>query len=148
MLRVENVRVAEKPDRWQDAIRLAIHPLLESGCVEARYAEAIIRATEQVGPYYVLTEEVALIHGRPEDGVIKEQLAVTVLRDPIRFSADGFDVRLLVALAARDSRSHIDAMKVLAGIFMDKRQIDGIVALEDAEAIYRAFIDADPASQS
>ena len=141
MLKPENVRIAQSVDTWQDAIRLAVAPLREGGYVEPRYEDEIIRATNEMGPYYVLTEDVALIHGRPEDGCIKGQMAVTVLKQPIKFSEDSFDVRLLVALAAEDSNSHIEAMQVLAGIFMDEQKIASIVESDDTQAIYQAFID-------
>lgn len=142
MLKRENVRLADSVDSWQDAIKLAITPLSEGGYVEERYADEIIRATNEMGPYYVLTEDVALIHGRPEDGCIKGQLAVTVLKKPVKFSEDSFDVRLLVALAAEDSNSHIEAMQVLAGIFMDEDKIAQIVASDDADEIYQEFMGA------
>lgn len=142
MLKPENVRIVPSVPTWEEAVRVAVKPLEEGGYVEPRYADEIIRATNEMGPYYVLTEDVALIHGRPEDGTIKGQLAVTLLRDPIKFSGDGFDVRLLVALAAEDANSHIDAMRVLAGIFMDQDKIDEIVKLGSAEAVYQAFVDA------
>lgn len=142
MLKRENVRLADSVDSWQDAIKLAIAPLNEGGYVEDRYADEIIHATNEMGPYYVLTEDVALIHGRPEDGCIKGQLAVTVLKKPVKFSEDSFDVRLLVALAAEDSNSHIEAMQVLAGIFMDEDKIAQIVASDDADEIYQAFTGA------
>lgn len=142
MLKRENVRLADSVDSWQNAIKLAIAPLSEGGYVEDRYADEIIRATNEMGPYYVLTEDVALIHGRPEDGCIKGQLAVTVLKKPVKFSEDSFDVRLLVALAAEDSNSHIEAMQVLAGIFMDEDKIAQIVALDDADEIYQEFMGA------
>ena len=142
MLKRENVRLADSVDSWQDAIKRAIAPLSEGGYVEDRYADEIIRATNEMGPYYVLTEDVALIHGRPEDGCIKGQLAVTVLKKPVKFSEDSFDVRLLVALAAEDSNSHIEAMQVLAGIFMDEDKIAQIVALDDADEIYQEFMGA------
>lgn len=141
MLKPENVRIAQSVSTWQDAIRLAIAPLRDGGFVEPRYEDEIIRATNEMGPYYVLTEDVALIHGRPEDGCIRGQMAVTVLREPVRFSEDSFDVRLLVALAAEDSNSHIEAMQVLAGIFMDEEKIAQIVASDEAAQIYQAFMD-------
>ena len=142
MLKRENVRLADSVASWQDAIKLAIAPLNEGGYVEDRYADEIIRATNEMGPYYVLTEDGALIHGRPEDGCIKGQLAVTVLKKPVKFSEDSFDVRILVALAAEDSNSHIEAMQVLAGIFMDEDKIAQIVASDDADEIYQAFTGA------
>lgn len=142
MLKPENVRLAQSVDTWQDAIRLAVKPLEEGGYVEPRYADEIIRATNEMGPYYVLTEDVALVHGRPEDGTIKGQLAVTLLKEPIKFSEDSFDVRLLVALAAEDADSHIDTMRVLANIFMDDSKIAEICALDSAQDVFKAFMDS------
>lgn len=141
MLKPENVRIEQAVDTWEDAIRLAVKPLEEGGYVEPRYADEIIRATHEMGPYYVLTEDVALVHGRPEDGTIKGQLAVTLLREPVVFAEDSFPVRLLVALAAEDANSHIDAMRTLATIFMDESKIAEIVAYDSTDDVYRAFVE-------
>ncbi len=141
MLKPENVRIVQSVDGWEEAVRLAVKPLEEGGFVEARYADEIVRATHEMGPYYVLTEDVALVHGRPEDGTIKGQLAVTLLREPVVFAGDSFPVRLLVTLAAEDANSHIDAMRTLATIFMDESKIAEIVAYESADDVYRAFVE-------
>ena len=142
LLKKENVRLADSVDTWEDAIRLAVAPLIDGGYVEPRYADEIIRATNEMGPYYVLTEDVALIHGRPEDGCITGQIAVTVLKQPVKFSEDSFDVRLLVTLAAQDSNAHLEAMRALAGIFMDEEKIAQIVAMDNPSDIYNVFMDA------
>ena len=141
MLKPENVRIAQSVESWEDAIRLAVKPLEEGGFVESRYADEIIRATHEMGPYYVLTEDVALVHGRPEDGTIKGQLAVTLLREPVVFSEDSFPVRLLVALAAENADSHLDAMRVLATIFMDEGRLASIIASESPNDVYGAFVE-------
>ena len=87
-----------------------------------------------------LTEDIALIHGRPEQGVIRKQLAVTVVREPVRFSEDCFPVRLLIALAATDANSHLDVMQVLASIFLDESKIRELVEAESAEEIYEFLL--------
>lgn len=143
VLKPENVRIIDSVASWEDAIRVSVAPLIEGGFAEERYPDEIIRATNEMGPYYVLTEDVALIHGRPEDGVLHGQLAVTLLREPISFSEDSFDVRLLVALAAEDSDSHIDAMRSLAMIFMNPERIEQIVAMDSTDEVYRAFTTAE-----
>ncbi|QWT17660.1 PTS sugar transporter subunit IIA [Collinsella sp. zg1085] len=139
MLKPENVRIEPGVSTWEDAVRLAVAPLEEGNYVEPRYADEIIRATHELGPYYVLTEDIALIHGRPEDGTIKGQLAVTLLKEPIKFEPDGFDVRLLVALAAEDAHAHLDVMRVLAGIFMDEEKIATLVQMSSTREIFQAF---------
>lgn len=136
MLKKENVQITESVQDWKEAINLSLAPLIKGGYVKQCYADNIIKSTEEMGPYYVLTEDIALIHGRPEEGVIEKQLAITLLREPVVFAEDSYPVRLLVALAANDSNSHIDAMRVLASIFMDEDKIQEIVESETPEQVY------------
>lgn len=89
MLKKENVQILDHVDDWKEAITVSLRSLEEQGYVTPDYAKGIIDITNEMGPYYVLTDDVALIHGRPETGVLKKQLAVTVLRKPIKFSEDG-----------------------------------------------------------
>lgn len=78
MLRPENVQIIEQVDNWEEAITVSLQSLEEQGYVTEEYAKSIIQITNDMGPYYVLTENVALIHGRPESGVLKKQIAITV----------------------------------------------------------------------
>ena len=140
MLKRENVRILDRVRDWQQAVQVSLEPLILGGYVESRYADEIIRSTEEIGPYYVLTEDIALIHGRPEQGVIRKQLAVTVVREPVLFSEDSFPVRLLIALAATDADSHLDVMQVLASIFLDESKIRELVEAASAEEIYEFLL--------
>lgn len=140
MLKLENVRIMDQVDHWKDAIHISLEPLIEGGFVTDNYEKAILKSTEEYGPYYVLAEDLALIHGRPTDGVIKKQLAITLLREPVQFSEDSFPVRVLIALAASDSNSHIDTMKVLSNIFMDESKVDELVHATEPQQIYDMLI--------
>lgn len=143
MLKQKNVQIVECVNDWKEAITVSLQSLEEQGYVTSEYGQSIIQITEDMGPYYVLTENVALIHGRPESGVLKKQLAVTVLREPIKFSEDGYPVRLLVALAATDSESHLSVMQTLAELFMSEGAIDDLVNAQDAKQIYEYLVEFD-----
>lgn len=143
MLKPENIRILDCVEDWKGAILTSVAPLEKGGFVTDAYGENIINMTLEYGPYYVLTENVALIHGRPEMGAIKSQLAVTVLKQPVKFSEDGYPVRLLVALAATDSESHIDVIQSLADIFMNESAILEIIHADSEDEIYHHFLDAE-----
>lgn len=144
MLKLENIQIMDEVPDWKEAVRVSVQPLVEAGCVEPRYIDGIIQNTLEFGPYYVITDDVALIHGRPEQGVMEKQLAVTVVRKKVAFGDDGsHTARLLVALAAVDGESHIDVMRSLAELFMDADKIRQLVEAESAEVIYRIFEEAD-----
>ena len=140
MLKRENVRILDRVENWQQAIHVSLEPLIRGGYVEPRYADEIIRSTKEIGPYYVLTEDIALDHGRPEQGVLEKQLAVTVVREPVQFSEDSFPVRLLIALAATDANSHLDVMQVLASIFLDESKIRELVEAASTDEIYERLL--------
>lgn len=143
MLKLENIRIVEEVKDWREAIHLSLEPLLTGGFITENYEKAIIESTKEYGPYYVLAEDFALIHGRPEDGVLERQLAITLLRKPVVFAEDSFPVRVLIALAASDSNSHLDIMKVLSSIFIDEDKIKQLVESVDSQQIYNLLLNAE-----
>lgn len=139
MIQHQNIRIKDEVADWKEAVSQAVLPLIENGYVESRYVDSIIENTEKYGPYYVIAPNIALPHARPEQGVIKKQLAVLLLRKPIKFSQDGFDVRLLITLAATDSESHLQTLAKLSEILGDDDRIGKILGASSTEEIYRLF---------
>lgn len=142
MLKRENVQIVESVDTWEDAVRVAVQPLVDTGFVEPRYIDGIIENAHKYGPYFVICPDLALLHARPEQGVIKKQLAVTILRQGVRFKEGGDPVRVLVTLAAEDADSHIDVMRTLATMFSDPSNIGSLAAAGSADAVYDQFVGA------
>lgn len=136
MMKLENIRILEAVKDWKEAIHISLEPLLKGGYITENYEKAILECTEKYGPYYVLAEDFALIHGRPEDGVLEKQIAITVVRKPVIFEGSSFPVRVLIALGASDSNSHLDTMKVLSSIFMDETKVSELVNAKEPQQIY------------
>lgn len=139
MIQQKNIRIIDEVADWKEAISQAVLPLIENGYVETRYVDSIIENTEKFGPYYVIAPNIALPHARPEQGVLKKQLGILLLRHPIKFSQDGFDVRLLITLAASDSESHLQTLSKLSDILGDDDRIGKILGASSVEQIYRLF---------
>ncbi|HCZ8659715.1 PTS sugar transporter subunit IIA [Citrobacter freundii] len=99
---------------WQEAVTLACQPLEELGAITSVYAQAIIRETEQLGPWYILSPEFALPHARPEEGVISSEthLSLLCLKEAVPFPGHP-DVRLIIVLAAASSTRHIEMIQKL-----------------------------------
>jgi PTS system ascorbate-specific IIA component len=140
MLKRENVQIVESCGDWKDAVRIAVQPLVDGGYVKPEYIDGIIENAEKLGPYFVLVPDLALLHARPEQGVIKKQLAITVLRHGVEFKK-GEPCRVLVTLAAEDSDSHIDVMKILANMFADPAIIKAAATAETPDDIFKLFIE-------
>lgn len=99
---------------WRSAIRLACHPLAQQGKITEGYASAIINATEQEGPWYILSPGFALPHARPQAGVLSKNSALSLLccSEAVDFPYHP-GIRLIVVLAAADGVQHIQTIQRL-----------------------------------
>ena len=64
---------------WEDAIRKSAQPLVDNKKVTEGYVDDIIKGVNELGPYIVITEHVALPHARPESGALESAVGITVL---------------------------------------------------------------------
>lgn len=140
LLKKENCFIKESVDDWKEAIHLACKPMIEQNYCTQEYEQAVFESTEAYGPYYVLCEHLALIHASNKAGVNTTQMAVTVLKKPVRFKPDGFDVRILVTLVAKDSESHMEGIQAVSNIFSSEQKVQRILDATSAEEIYDLFI--------
>jgi PTS system ascorbate-specific IIA component len=77
MLQKENVQILDCVTDWQEVVYISTKNLIDQGYITGSYPKKIIELTEKHGAYYVLCPDVALLHARPEDGVIRRQLSVS-----------------------------------------------------------------------
>ncbi|HBC6706281.1 PTS sugar transporter subunit IIA [Proteus mirabilis] len=128
LLTPDVVQVIPQVKDWREAIKIACQPLIDKGCIEPRYVDAIYKSHEQIGPYYVLGPGIAMPHARPEEGVNQLSLALTIIEKGGEFGADENDpVKLLIVLAATDNDSHINAIVKLAELFDNQDDIDTLL---------------------
>jgi len=136
MLKRENVRLVESVKSWEDAIILSTQSLLDQGYITQQYPDKIIELTKKYGPYYALAPFLALVHARPEDGVIKKQLAVILLHNPVNFKGDTTPIRLLITLAAENSESHLDVLRQLGELLSDENVLKQLLNATSEEMLY------------
>ncbi|NBM83010.1 PTS transporter subunit EIIA [Proteus sp. G4404] len=128
LLTPDVVQVIPQVKDWHEAIKIACQPLIDKGCIEPRYVDAIYKSHEQIGPYYVLGPGIAMPHARPEEGVNQLSLALTIIEKGVEFGANENDpVKLLIVLAATDNDSHINAIVKLAELFDNQDDIDTLL---------------------
>lgn len=135
----KNVKILEKADDWKDAIRKSVTPLEEEGYVKAEYKEAIISGIEKLGPYIIIAPSIALPHARPEQGVVKSQIAITLFRNEVQFDKRDSTAQLFVALAASDSDSHLNALMTISEVLQDEEKVEQILQSENTEILYGFF---------
>lgn len=140
VLKKENISIIDENISWKDAIYLITKPLIEQGYVESRYPEEIIKNTNEFGPYYVLVEDVAFVHTRPDQGVIDNQIAVLVNHTSVDFKKNDKTAKLFITLAAAGSEEHLEIMAALADLLSDESKINQIINTNSIEEIYQLLI--------
>ncbi|HGE5981343.1 TPA: PTS sugar transporter subunit IIA [Vibrio cholerae] len=139
----EVIRIYPNAADWKDAVQKSCQALIDNGAVEPRYVDAIFRSHEELGPYYVVGPSMAMPHARPEDGVNRLSLAITVIQQGVHFDSEGNDpVKMLVTLAATDSESHVGAIAQLAELFMNEEHVEQIChaqTIEDVLAVIKNY---------
>ncbi|MDR1902625.1 MAG: PTS sugar transporter subunit IIA [Treponema sp.] len=123
---------------WRGAVKVSGDKLIQNGIIEARYIQNMIKAVEELGPYIAIAPGVAIAHAKPEDGVIKTGIAITILKTPVNFGHTENDpISVIVTLAALDHDAHIDAMGDLMDVLENK--YEDIVRAETPENIFSLF---------
>ena len=136
MLTCDRVNLDVQVENWQDAVRECGKLLLQSDAITPEYIEAMIRTAEELGPYFVIAEGIAMPHASPDSGAKKTALSLVRLSAPIEFGNPYNDpVRLVFGLAAVDHKKHIQALQVLAELIMDKEKISLLFSLKDAKSL-------------
>ncbi len=110
--------------------------LVAAGTVEERYIQGMKNTLKMLGPYFVIAPGIALLHARPEDGVIRSSLALVTLKTPVPFGHSTNDpVDIVFALAASDKTSHIEALSELASCLSDALFLNVLRTSEDSPSL-------------
>ena len=131
----KSIRLGLSAATWQEAVKLAVEPLIESGAVQPQYYDAIVESTEEYGPYYILMPGMAMPHARPEAGVKRDAFSLITLTEPVTFS-DGKEVSVLLSLAATSSKIHTSvAIPQIIALFELENSIERIKACKGDEEV-------------
>ncbi|WP_287476947.1 PTS sugar transporter subunit IIA [Anaerostipes sp.] len=139
LLKQENVQIIDQASDWKEAIRQSVAPLEKGGYVQSCYKEEIIKNADELGPYFVISEKIAIPHARPEQGVNESQLAITLYKEPVIFSETWKNVKLFIALAAKDGNSHLDALKKITEVLQNPETVQAVTEADTAETLYEYF---------
>ena len=136
LFRKGTLHIEHSPRSWQDAIRITGKLLLDAGSIEESYIQAMIDAVIEFGPYIVIAPKIALAHAAAHVGVIKNDMALLVFKEPVLFNCKNDPVHLMIGLCALEAGSHIDQLKRLAVLLDDEGVIDEFLACGDLEQLY------------
>ena len=128
------VRFGVAAESWPEAISVAGQLLVDAGHVSVEYVSSMIRVVEELGPYIVLVDGVALAHAAPGDQVYNNAISLAVLNDRVDFGS-GKLVKVVFAMAAKDHESHIEALGSLAELLSDEQSRNSLLNAVDSDQI-------------
>lgn len=132
-----NIVLKEKVSNWQEAIKIASQKLLENGYIEEKYIEKMIDNINKLGPYIILSDDVAMPHSRPEDGVKKTGMGLLKLERGITFGDEDTKVRLIFILGAKNSNLHVDMITELVDMLQDEDKLNKILTSKTEEELIK-----------
>jgi len=116
LLAGNRVQFVEKAENWEEAIRLSCKLLIEDGTIDPKYADEIIAAVKEMGPYIVLMPGFALPHAMKDSkNAHNTAIAFMKLAQPVSFdkNSNEKDASVFFTLAAKDSEEHLKNMRKL-----------------------------------
>ncbi|UWV92959.1 PTS sugar transporter subunit IIA [Mycoplasmopsis cynos] len=129
-----NVNLVAKD--WKEAVFLSIKPLIDNNLVEPRYYDAVIKNTIEYGPYYIISENLAMLHAQSDAGVKENSFSLITLKSPVYFEGDERPVRVLIALAATSAEIHTsEALPQIVAIFEDNNNLEKIINAKTSDEI-------------
>ncbi|WP_303325385.1 PTS sugar transporter subunit IIA [Actinomyces radicidentis] len=126
---------------WQEAVRLAMRPLVEAETVTTDYVDTVIdNVTKPGGTYMDLGFGFMLAHARPETGAKKTSLAILKLDAPVNLDDDPqHPIQVVIALAAVDTSTHLETMADLAALLSDEDHRNRILSATTNDELYTAL---------
>ncbi|MEV0602233.1 PTS sugar transporter subunit IIA [Streptomyces sp. NPDC050315] len=144
LIPAEAVRLDVTAADWRDAVRAAGDLMVATGTATGEYTTEMIENVEENGPYIVIALGFAFAHARPSPAVLKTGMSWVRLAEPVEFGHESNDpVSLVVALAARDSGAHTEAMAALARLLGDPETERALREAATPEAVHAVLAGRD-----
>ena len=128
----------EKAKDWEDAIRISCKPLIDEGIVLPAYADEIVAAVKEMGPYIVLMPGFCLPHATKDSAnSLGTAIAFMKLAEPVPFSQDNRDkdATVFFTLAAKDSDEHLKNMRKLWKLLTNEELCADLLKVSSVEEL-------------
>ncbi|ARU91353.1 PTS system enzyme IIA component [Spiroplasma clarkii] len=123
---------------WEEAIGKGVELLVKNNVCTQELLKQIVESTKKFGPYYVLSDKIALAHAAPGKFCLKPQLALVYLKEEtFLLDSDKHPVKAMFVLSAPDTDSHLSILKSFATAFSDKIIREKFINLESAEEVLK-----------
>ena len=135
----EHIKIKVQVNNYEDAIRESGQILVDVGSIKESYIQRMKDAIKELGPYIVIAPGFALAHARPGEDILKDDLSIITLKEPVCFNSINDPVYIVMCLSAKNSDSHIEMMTKVSTILMKENTIENIKNANSIEEIQKIF---------
>jgi mannitol/fructose-specific phosphotransferase system IIA component (Ntr-type) len=136
-LKESHLAVDCEASSWEEAVWLAGEILVEKEVAKTSYIEAMVETIRDLGPYCVIAPGIAMPHARPDDHVLDTGFSLVTLKEPVEFGSQENDpVDIVIGFAANDKNRHVQALREIAQLFIDKTFVDQVRTASSTRKLY------------
>ncbi|WP_067143336.1 PTS sugar transporter subunit IIA [Oceanivirga salmonicida] len=106
-------------ENWELALEKTCNILEKNGYINSDYKKKLISLTKEIGPYYIITKNIAIPHLRPEEGVLKQGFSFFRFNKSVKFDGNK-NVNYFIYILSLDNDCHIDQVSYIANLIDDE----------------------------
>lgn len=135
-IKINNLKVSEKKLSANEALIEIGKLLLDSESVKPQYIENMISSYKEFGPYFVIAPGVAIAHAKPDESVLKDDIALMICKKPVNFNSHNDPVKMIFGLCATGSHKHMEILMKVAILLSDNSSQNKIESVTNKQELF------------
>lgn len=136
MLAPSRITIIDKTLPWEEAIERSALSMIEEGFVGKSYPKEIMELINGFGNYMVVQDGIFLGHSGNSKSINKTGISLAFFKKPVEFP-ENEKVRIVLTLASRDKREHLNGLMEFLGVMRKKSLIKELDKLDTSNKIYK-----------
>jgi len=132
----DKIIITDESFTWTDAVYFAGETLIRDGSILEKYLDAIISQTTYYGTYMFINNEIMLAHAKPQDGVNRLDLSLTIFKNPVYF-AENRNAKIILMLSAEDNERHLGIMNDIWKMAQNEDSMNSLANAADSESVIK-----------
>jgi len=139
IIRKQALLIDSQKRTWEEAVRVCGELMLSLGSVEEGYVTAMVEAVHKLGPYIVIAPHIAFAHAAAGSHVLKNDLVLTIFKEPVIFNSSNDPVHLMFGICAVEPDSHLELLQQLAEVIEDESMYQKLVDCDSIDEIHKVI---------
>jgi len=137
-LNEKSVRAKVSVSSWEQVVDAAGCLLFQNKMITTDYIQAMKDTIIELGPYVVITPGFALLHARPDKGVIDIGMSLVTLETPIDFGHEENDpVDVAIAFSSSSSKKHLELIQEIVELLRDEGKMAAVRAANSEDELLK-----------